>query len=101
MKITLLFIAFTIANAHIKHYNTLQSNGIVFDKISSALKIERYWNIHYYYDLQSLSTDISNLKTYVNELNTICKKSKIICRSITALLNEKLDLLSSEELFDR
>lgn len=100
MKIALLFTIFAVAHAHFQHYLTLQSNGIVFDKISKAHTIEKYWNIIYYYDLHSLTDDVINLQACMNELNIICLKSKAICRPTAELLNEKLEYLISEKLTD-
>lgn len=100
MKFALLLITFTVANAHFKYYNTLQSNGIIFDRISRAHSIEKYWNIVYYYDLYSMSDDIANVHTCVNQLKTLCLNSNIVCKTTIETLSEKLEQIDYDYLAD-
>lgn len=101
MNILHLFTIFAVSQAHFKHYDIIQSNGLIFDKISKVHTIEKYWHIIYYFDLNPLADDINSLNACINELNIICMNSKITCRLTTDLLNEKIADLTSEKLTDK
>lgn len=76
----------------------MRSPGILFEKISKANAIEKFWHIVYYYNLHTLEENLNDLKAYTADLNNLCTGSRITCKITTETLNRNLESILSEKV---
>lgn len=97
MILPLLLILLYASNIYTIQFDTQESKGILFEKITKVYTTHKHWNIIYYFNLHNLHDTINTLKTNVLELNKSCMAEKMNCKKTIEHINDDYNHLVNEE----